>query len=125
MVGLLRRGHLKEYLSSKSKGTYSKAENKALPLPPPPEPSPPPQMRTCNVINGGSEVSGVTYSVAKVAKRHAREAATAEGKPRRAPSNFTGQTISFVDDEASDLPFAHHDALVISLLVSNCMTNVY
>ncbi|XP_060968388.1 uncharacterized protein LOC133035953 [Cannabis sativa] len=67
----------------------------------------------------GSEVSGVTYSAAK---RHAREIVGIEGRPKKQTAAYRGQTISFVDDEASHLLNLHHDALVISLFISNCFT---
>uniref|UniRef100_A0A803P9J5 Uncharacterized protein n=1 Tax=Cannabis sativa TaxID=3483 RepID=A0A803P9J5_CANSA len=64
------------------------------------------------VINKGLKVSGITYSAAK---RHAREPINSQGKPRK-PETIVGQTISFVNDEATYLLHPHHDVLVISFL---------
>ncbi|XP_062085288.1 uncharacterized protein LOC133791376 [Humulus lupulus] len=113
VAGLLRRGQLRDFLSDKGKITMTRGDTR-----PTTPPEPPQHTRTCNVISGGSEVSGVTYSAAK---RHAREVSGMDGRPKRPPTNYTGQTISFVNDEASDLLNPHHDALVISLFISNCL----
>lgn len=71
-----------------------------------------------NVITGGSEVSGITYSAAR---RHARAAVKPETNlsptPQTGASNLV---LSFIDNEDSTLINPHHDALVISLLISNC-----
>ncbi|KAM6593606.1 hypothetical protein CsatA_001309 [Cannabis sativa] len=114
VAGLLRKGQLRDFLSDKGKMTVTEADKR-----PTTPPEPPQHTRTCNVISGGSEVSGVTYSAAK---RHAREIIGTEGRPKKQPAAYNGQTISFVDDEASDLLNPHHDALVISLFISNCFT---
>ncbi|XP_062088975.1 uncharacterized protein LOC133795540 [Humulus lupulus] len=79
-------------------------------------PEPPQNARTVNVISGGLEVSGITYSAAK---RHAREPVNNQGKHRK-PETVAGQTISFVNNETTDLLHPHHDALVISLYIANC-----
>ncbi|XP_062103243.1 uncharacterized protein LOC133814272 [Humulus lupulus] len=74
------------------------------------------QLRDFLSNKGGLEVGGITYSVAK---RHAREPVNNQGKPRK-PETVAGQTISFVNDEATDLLHPHHDDLVISLYIANC-----
>ncbi|XP_062094023.1 uncharacterized protein LOC133800061 [Humulus lupulus] len=83
-------------------------------------PEPPQNARTVNVISGGSEVSGITYSAAK---RHARELINNQGKPRK-PETVAGQTISFVNNETTDLLHPHHDALVISYILQIVSLNV-
>ncbi|XP_060969629.1 uncharacterized protein LOC133036880 [Cannabis sativa] len=82
-------------------------------------PEPPQHTRTCNVIFGGSEFSGVTKLAAK---RNAREIVGTKGRPKKQPAAYNDQTISFVDNKASDLLNPHHYALVISLFISNCFT---
>ncbi|KAL5580697.1 hypothetical protein UlMin_013139 [Ulmus minor] len=75
-------------------------------------------VRVINVITGGSEISGISYSAAR---RHARVSVNPETCSSQPPAgDYTDQVISFVDNEATALINPHHDALVISLLVANC-----
>ena len=70
-----------------------------------------------NIITGGSEVSGITYSTAR---RHAWVVINPETNTSPPLSNTTtNQLIFFVDNEDSTLINPHHDALVISLLIAN------
>ena len=71
-----------------------------------------------NVITGGFEVSGITYSAAR---RHARTTINLETSLSPTPSSGVSNLIlSFIDSEDSTLINPHHDALVISLLIANC-----
>ena len=71
-----------------------------------------------NVITGGSEVTGITYSAAR---RHARAAVNPETNlSPTLPSGVSKLVFSFIDNEDSTLINPHHDALVISLLIANC-----
>ncbi|XP_030478239.1 uncharacterized protein LOC115695304 [Cannabis sativa] len=111
VAGLLRRGQLRDFLFDKGKATVAEGDKiQESPL------EPPQNARTVNVISGGSEVSEIMYSAAK---RHAREPINSQGKPRK-PETIVGQSISFVNDEATYLLHPHHDALVISLYIANC-----
>ncbi|XP_062104853.1 uncharacterized protein LOC133816303 [Humulus lupulus] len=111
VAGFLRRGQLCDFLSDKGRETIAEGDKRQE------NPSEPPQnARTVNVISGGLEVSGIMYSAAK---RHVREPVNNQGKPRK-PETVAGQTISFVNDEATDLLHPYHDALVISLYIANC-----
>ena len=75
--------------------------------------------RVVNIITGGSEISGISYSAAR---RHARVSVNPETSSSQPPSNiFMDLTISFVDNEATGLINPHHDALVITLMIANCM----
>ncbi|XP_074317913.1 uncharacterized protein LOC141654442 [Silene latifolia] len=66
-------------------------------------PSPPPQYtRTLNVITGGSELCGLTYSTAKRVNR------------QNLPS------VTFDETDAQFAPEQHHDALIITLPKGNC-----
>ena len=72
-----------------------------------------------NVITGGSEVSGITYSAAR---RHARAAVNLETSlSPTLPSGASNLVLSFIDNEDSTLINPHHDVLVISLLIANCL----
>ncbi|XP_062103457.1 uncharacterized protein LOC133814527 [Humulus lupulus] len=78
--------------------------------------------RTLNVITGGSEVSGVTHSIAK---RHARQTNWIKGESSGIEKNtisLPAQTISFSTTESTRLLNLHHDALVIALYIANFLT---
>ncbi|KAL5581265.1 hypothetical protein UlMin_013707 [Ulmus minor] len=109
---LLKRGHLLDLLTNKGKKTIAKRDNHVE------EPREPTPERVINVITGGSEISGISYSAAR---RHARVFVNPETCSSQPPAgDYTDQVISFVDNEATALINPHHDALVISLLVANC-----
>ncbi|XP_062089046.1 uncharacterized protein LOC133795609 [Humulus lupulus] len=112
VAGLLHRGQLHNFLSDKGKATIAEGDKRQENPPEPPQ-----NARTVNVISGGSEVSGITYSTDKC---HAREPVNNQGMPRK-PETVAGQTICFVNNEATDLLNPHHDALVISLYIANCV----
>ncbi|KAK0592545.1 hypothetical protein LWI29_021084 [Acer saccharum] len=82
-------------------------------------PEPPRQDRVINCISGGSEVSGVSYSAAK---RHTRQVSNAEIQPNREHPSKVDETVTFRSTDKSDLFSPHHDALVISLHIANCLT---
>ncbi|KAL5546372.1 hypothetical protein UlMin_006059 [Ulmus minor] len=76
-------------------------------------------VKVVNVITGGSEVSGITYSAAR---RHARAAVNPENNMSPTPqTGASNLVLSFIDNEDSTLINPHHDALVISLLIANCL----
>ncbi|KAM6583535.1 hypothetical protein CsatB_010537 [Cannabis sativa] len=118
VINLLKRGHLVDHLTDKGKKTYQgqrdTIDNQRDITPP----RPPVHERTVNVITGGSEVSGVTQSAAK---KHARQANWTKGETSRT-SSLPEQTISFTTSESTRLLNPHHDALVISLYIANCLT---
>ncbi|XP_060968109.1 uncharacterized protein LOC133035811 [Cannabis sativa] len=58
--GLLCKGQLRDFLSDKGKTIVTEADKRLITPPEPPQ-----HTWTCNVISGGSEVSGITYSAAK------------------------------------------------------------
>ncbi|XP_070049628.1 uncharacterized protein [Nicotiana tomentosiformis] len=104
---LLKQGYLTELFSEKGK-TYMK--NRQEP------PKPPSPKRTVNVINGGEEVNGVTYTVA----RKTTKFTVTHGKRTR--QTLEDGNITFDDADADGLMIPHNDALVISLLIHD--TNV-
>ncbi|XP_021714877.1 uncharacterized protein LOC110682839 [Chenopodium quinoa] len=105
---LLKKGYLKELLSDRSKAPGKERESKQGGPPPPP-----PIVKTICFISGGSEVCGLTYSAAK---RHAKE--SNKDQPDRREKSKVDIPIMF---EESDAIEGHHDSLVISLPVGNCM----
>ncbi|KAJ9566408.1 hypothetical protein OSB04_002374 [Centaurea solstitialis] len=86
-------------------------------------PASPIHTKVVNCITGGSEVCGLTYSVAK---RHAREGP--EGYPIPEDSKTAAEKeldtakLTFDQDDLSGVNQKHHDALVIQLTIGNCLT---
>ncbi|KAH6773830.1 hypothetical protein C2S51_012234 [Perilla frutescens var. frutescens] len=112
IIDLLKRGHLKDLLTDKGKQTFGKNdENLRDP------PKPPPIEHVVNCITGGSEVSGVSQASAK---RHCRSLKYTPMIPKP-DTEMELISLSFTNSEASELSHPHHDALVISVLISNWM----
>ncbi|XP_031253460.1 uncharacterized protein LOC116111414 [Pistacia vera] len=112
---LLKRGHLQDLLTDKGKNTVSQRSSKET-SPPPQEPTP---KGFCSIISRGSEISGVSYSSAK---RYARANHHLEVQSiHLSPWLHTNQVIQFEDDELVTLAASHHDALVISLYITNIL----
>ncbi|KAK0580870.1 hypothetical protein LWI29_007278 [Acer saccharum] len=116
---LLKQGHLREFLTDKGKQTYARRDDQRQTGPVDSPPDPPRQDRVINCISGGSEVSGVSYSAAK---RHTRQVSNAEIQPNREHPSKVDETVTFRSTDKSDLFSPHHDALVISLHIANCLT---
>ncbi|XP_021838806.2 uncharacterized protein [Spinacia oleracea] len=106
---LLKNGYLKDVMSDKARGVVNKDNSNSPSRPPPP----PPHTKTVNFIVGGSNICGLTYSAAN---RHARE--NEIDRPARAVAANYLTPISFDESDAGD---KHHDGLVISIPVGNCM----
>ncbi|XP_070050933.1 uncharacterized protein [Nicotiana tomentosiformis] len=102
---LLKNGHLREFLSKRAKNNYGKNRDVT-------EPSElaigAPRM-TINIIFGGDEVNGVTFSAAKKTK-----IPVTHGKRIREVSK---DDITFTEEDVDGLLLPHNDALVISLNV--------
>ncbi|KAK0575845.1 hypothetical protein LWI29_008097 [Acer saccharum] len=82
-------------------------------------PEPPRQDRVINYIVGGSEVSGVSYSTAK---RHTQQVSNTQIQPGIEHPSKVDETVTFKSTDKSDMFSPHHDALVISLHITNCLT---
>ncbi|KAG7547449.1 Aspartic peptidase domain superfamily [Arabidopsis suecica] len=113
---LLKKGHLREYLSDRTRNRMDsqndqQAVTKTAPI------SPPKHDRVINVISGGSEVSGITHSAAK---RNTRAVKNLHSKGTNMQEDTPTCTISFSTD-GCNMSIPHHDALVISLTVANCL----
>ncbi|XP_013613572.1 PREDICTED: uncharacterized protein LOC106319734 [Brassica oleracea var. oleracea] len=80
--------------------------------------SPPRQDRVIHVISGSSEISGVSHAPAKKSTWNAKNGLE-ETKPKRVLLGT--DEISFTAKEQEKVLTPHHDALVISLTVVNCL----
>ncbi|XP_022558240.2 uncharacterized protein LOC111206148 [Brassica napus] len=113
---LLRKGRLREFLSEKAKSHLSKEKTgkptEAAPV------SPPRQDRVIHVISGGSEISGISHAAAKKSTRTAKHGLEA-AKPKHLLLGM--DEISFTAKEQGKVLTPHHDALVISLIIANCL----
>ncbi|XP_031254277.1 uncharacterized protein LOC116112257 [Pistacia vera] len=109
---LLKRGHLRDFLTDNGKNIVANKEHQITP-----PPKAPPTDRMCSVISGTSEVSGVTYSAAKChAKSIANQVYHLTQQSLQKPTNLT---IEFVEDEATSLHNPHHNALIITFQIAN------
>ncbi|XP_056852452.1 uncharacterized protein LOC130501631 [Raphanus sativus] len=113
---LLKKGYLREFLSDKAKDLLNR-EGPALPNEAVPA-LPTPQERVIHVISGGSEVSGISSAAAKRSTRNARNGRETD-IPKR-PLLGTDE-ISFTARKQEQVLAPHHDALVISLVIANCL----
>ncbi|XP_075079962.1 uncharacterized protein LOC107761909 [Nicotiana tabacum] len=105
---LLKQGYLTDLFSEKGRQSYMKNKQE------PPKPISP--ETTVNVITGGDEVNGVTYTATKKTSK----VTVTHGK--RIRQALEGESITFDDEDVDDLMIPHNDALVISLLVHD--TNI-
>ncbi|XP_056843238.1 uncharacterized protein LOC130495759 [Raphanus sativus] len=113
---LLKKGHLREFLSDKAKNLLNK-EGPGIPTKAAPA-FPPQQDRVIHVIPGGLEVSGISSAAAKRSTRNGRNSKEAEGPKRLLLGT---DEISFTAREQERVLAPHHDALVISLTIANCL----
>ncbi|KAF3493824.1 hypothetical protein DY000_02053521 [Brassica cretica] len=114
--GSFRNPGFGEFLSEKVKGHLSK-ETTGKPTEAAPV-SPPRQDRVIHVISGGSEISGISHAAAKKSTWNAKHGLEA-GRPKR--MLLGTDKISFTAKEQEKVLTPHHDALVISLTVANCL----
>ncbi|KAF2553079.1 hypothetical protein F2Q68_00036695 [Brassica cretica] len=113
---LLKKGHLREFLSEKAKSHLSK-ETTVKPTEASTV-SPPRQNRVIHVISGGSKISGISHAAAKKSTRNAKHVLETS-KPKHLLVGM--DEISFTAKEQEKVLTPHHDALVISLTVANCL----
>ena len=113
---LLKNGYLREFLSEKAK-SYLNKETSGKPTEAVPA-SPPRQDRIIHVILGGSEISGISLAATKKSTWNAKN-----GLEVAKPKRFLLGTddISFTAKEQEKVLTPHHDALVISRIVANCL----
>ncbi|WZZ59854.1 hypothetical protein YC2023_059961 [Brassica napus] len=113
---LLRKGHLKEFLSEKAKSHLSK-ETTGKPTEAATV-SPPRQDRVKHVISSCSVISGISHAAAKKSTWNAKHGLEAAMPKRLLLGTYE---ISFMAKEQERVLTPHHDALVISLTVANCL----
>ncbi|XP_010687261.1 uncharacterized protein LOC104901388 [Beta vulgaris subsp. vulgaris] len=113
---LLKLGYLKDLLTEKGKETTSIGEDRHQP------PSSSAHVKVINVISGGSDICGLTYSAAK---RHARDGLNQNDVLKELchphDAELEAMPITFDDADLGDERDIHHDGLVISLTISNCL----
>ncbi|XP_048613422.1 uncharacterized protein LOC125587248 [Brassica napus] len=113
---LLQKGYLREFLSEKAKNLLSKEtpmkSDETKPV------SPPRQDQVIHVISGGSEISGISHAAAKKSTRNAKLGLETSKSKRLLLGT---DEISFTAKEQEKVLAPHHDALVVSLTVANCL----
>lgn len=72
-------------------------------------PKPPSPKRIVNLISGGEEVNGVTYTSAK------KLAKVSVIHEKRTWQTLTGESVTFNDEDTDGLFIPYNDALVITL----------
>nr|XP_016433057.1 PREDICTED: uncharacterized protein LOC107759598 [Nicotiana tabacum] len=110
---LLKNGHLSEYISDRAKNNYGRKRDNAEPS----KAGENPLRLMINVIFGGNEINGVTFSVAKNTK-----VLVTHNKRLR---EVIADDITFTEEDADGLLLPHNDALVISLNVLDFELDVF
>ena len=111
---MLNKAHLQDLLSDKNKASFER--NPTQPIPP----TSPTHVKVINVISGGSDVCGLTYSIAKrIAREGTPSSAVYKSCRFEEECKLEAMGITFDDDDVCEAE--HHDGLVISLTVSNCL----
>ncbi|XP_070011923.1 uncharacterized protein [Nicotiana sylvestris] len=105
---LLKQGYLTKLFRKKGKQAYIKNMQES--------PKPPSPKRTANIISGGEEINGVTYTITKKISKFT----VTHGK--RVRHVLEEESITFDDADADGVLTPHNNALIISLLIHN--TNV-
>ncbi|XP_074277213.1 uncharacterized protein LOC141600856 [Silene latifolia] len=103
------RGNLDHLLPGGSTKVHS--ADQVLPTPPPV------CTRIVNVITGGSELCGLTYSAAK---RHATQTKGDKLEFSCRVSRQDLPAVTFDETDEQNAPEQHHDALIITLPIGNC-----
>ena len=114
---LLSKGQLKELLGrrkERSSDTHqdpSKISEIANP--------PPPNAQVINMISGGSDICGTSYSAAK---RQARASKSEKAHDQRSITIVTNkEEISFSEEDRADVQDPNHDGLLITLHITNLL----
>ncbi|GMN20277.1 hypothetical protein TIFTF001_043053, partial [Ficus carica] len=117
VVKLLKKGHLREFLTDKGRETYglgSESKERRVVQQIEDTPSPPPVQKTIRVIFGGSIYSGDSVTSIKSYGRKATQPVVTI-----LPDDPCEHSITFHSSEATNLSRPHDDALVLTLYVSN------
>ncbi|XP_076912047.1 uncharacterized protein LOC143570232 [Bidens hawaiensis] len=108
---LLSKGYLKELFGRKKSRTQDPepVPEKAAP--------PPPDAQVINMIFGGSDICGTSYSAAK---KYTNECKLENGeRPNRTSTTSEQRVISFNEDDGVNVQDPHHHGLVVTLFNSN------
>ncbi|XP_048613348.1 uncharacterized protein LOC125587197 [Brassica napus] len=116
---LLKKGHLREFLSETAKSHLGK-ETTGKPTEAAPV-SPPRQDRVIHVISGGSEISGIRHVAVEKSTWNAKHGLEAAKRKRLLLGTAE---ISFTAKEQEKVLTPHHDALVISLTVASLVKRI-
>ncbi|XP_052622274.1 uncharacterized protein LOC128127657 [Lactuca sativa] len=110
---LLSKGYLKEILG-KRKEIFKEKDQDAHKILKKPGYSPA-DTKVINVIYGGSEIFGTSYSTTK---RHAKVSKTEkEERPQKNTSIMFEKDITFDETDITDIQDSYHDALVINIYI--------
>ncbi|GMN36611.1 hypothetical protein TIFTF001_042473 [Ficus carica] len=115
---LLKKGHLREFLTKKGRETYklgNESKERRIVQQIEDTPSPTPAQKTIGVIWGGSIYSGETVTAVKSHRRKATQPIA-----MILFDNPIEHSITFYRSEATSLSRPHDDALVLTLNVLNC-----
>ncbi|XP_074293261.1 uncharacterized protein LOC141620237 [Silene latifolia] len=107
----VRKGNLDHLLSHGGKQDKRETTNQVLPS------TPPICTKIINVITGGSELSGLTYSAAK---RRATESKGDHPETSYRVSQSDLPLVTFDETDVENGAEQHHDALTITLSIGNC-----
>ncbi|XP_070057558.1 uncharacterized protein [Nicotiana tomentosiformis] len=99
---LLKNGHLREFLSDRAKNNYGRNRDNEEPSKSGEEPP----RQTINMIFGGNEINGFTFSTAKKTKVSITHS-----------KRLREDDITFTEEDTYELLLLHNNALVISLNV--------
>ncbi|KAL7600002.1 uncharacterized protein LOC111909241 [Lactuca sativa] len=111
---LLIKGHLKEILGRKREKSKENCQDGHRILEKPG--SPPADAKIINVISGGSNIRGTSYSQAK---RHMKVSKKKEYIPQRNTMFSSEKEITFDETDREGIQDRHHDKLVITLYMAN------
>ncbi|XP_074304054.1 uncharacterized protein LOC141638539 [Silene latifolia] len=107
----VRKGNIEHLLSRGGKQDKRETSNHVLPF------APPVCTKIINVITGGSELSGLTYSAAK---RRATESKGDHPEYKYRVSQSDLILVMFDENDLGNGVEQHHDALTITLSIGNC-----
>ncbi|XP_070045842.1 uncharacterized protein [Nicotiana tomentosiformis] len=99
---LLKNSHLREFLSDRAKNNYGRNRDNAEPS----KAGEDPPRQTINMIFGGNEINGVTFSASKKMKVSITHS-----------KRLREDDITFTEEDIDGFLLPHNDALVISLNV--------
>ncbi|XP_021766983.1 uncharacterized protein LOC110731430 [Chenopodium quinoa] len=116
----LKRGNLKHLLEKKKSNDASRHQPETTTTVGPPKPPVPKVI--VNVITGGSDICGLTYSATKrIAKSTIDNADVLNEIRDPLEKKLEAMSITFDDDDVNNINREHEDSLVISLVVGNCL----